>query len=225
MLLQMTRPVQAGIRQEKRMENISNHLANSNTTGFKADILSFDQVFKGLITVDHRQGDIRTTGNKLDVSINGDGFFKIQTPQGMRYTRNGNFTLNNEGSLVTQNGDLVQGNGGAIAIQGTEVFINKGGDIIVDGAVVDQLQVVSFDNVQKLKKDGFSLYSNPEKQPEVAPQEASIEQGSLENANITTVVEMTKMIDTHRMYEAFQKVIHSLDETDEKTINEVGRLQ
>ncbi len=79
MILQMTVPVQGGLRQEKQLEIIANHIANASTTGFKPDILSFDETFRASLTVDHRQGAIKKTGNNLDLAIDGNGFFKIQT--------------------------------------------------------------------------------------------------------------------------------------------------
>ncbi len=139
MLLQMTRPVQAGIRKQRQYEITANHLANLNTTGFKGDVLSFDRVFKANLTVDYSQGPLKATEGKFDIAINGDGFFKVQTGEGVRYTRDGNFILNQEGTLVTMNGDEVLSDSGPIAIEGNNVSINEAGEIEVDGEVVSVL--------------------------------------------------------------------------------------
>src|SRR5438876_6380039 len=89
----------------KIVDIITNNLANANTTGFKRDfgrILQGEQGFDVGTKVDLSPGDIVTTGNELDVAINGQGFFAVQTPNGVRYTRNGSFSLNNNGDLVTK---------------------------------------------------------------------------------------------------------------------------
>lgn len=224
MLLELTKSVQSGIRQERQYEIISNHLANANTTGFKGDILTFDQMMDAHLTVDLTQGDIKTTGNALDLALTDKGFFKIQTPQGVKYTRNGNFMLNAQGNLVTQTGDTVLGDGGPINIDGTEVVVHKNGDITVDGEIAGNLDIVFFNDPTLLEKDANSNFKFPGGvAAEIAPVNISVQQGALENPNIQTVKEMTKMIESHRTYETLQKLMHTFDEIDSKTINDVGR--
>lgn len=226
MLLQMMSPVQGGLRQEKKFEAIANHLANSATNGFKADILSFDHLLRTAHTVDHRQGDLKVTGNQLDVAIAGKGFFSIQTENGVRYTRDGCFTLDSQQQLVTQSGDVVLGEGGPIRIEGADVHINEAGQVYVDGAQAGILKVVEFESPQKLKKEGGSLFSyTGDPSDEQTPEAISVKQGALEQPNISVVVEMTKMIETQRMYEAYQKMVQTFDEIDAKSIDQVGRLQ
>ena len=220
MLLEMTRAAQTGLRKERQYELSSNHLANANTVGYKKEILSFDKMMKARLTTDHSDGDVRLTGNKLDLALQGNGFFKIQTPEGFRYTRNGNFTLNSEGLLVTQKGAPVIGGGGPISIQGVNVFINEAGEIFVDGEATVNLEVVDFIDREELQKEGENLFSfkgNP--LDEIVPEEVKVVQGGLETANLSTVYEMTKMIETQRMYETAQKMIRTLDELDTKAIS------
>lgn len=224
MILQMTRPVQAGLVQEKKFEIISNHLANADTNGFKGDILTFDEMLRAKLTLDLTQGDIKATGNNLDLALADEGFFKIQTSQGFRYTRNGSFSLNGENLLVTQSGDPVLGEDGPITIDGTDIRINEDGEVLSDGEIAGKLKIVTFRDMAKLQKDGSSLFLY-QGMPldETVPPTISVRQGALERANVSTVVEMTKMIETMRLYEAFQKVIQSCDEADGKAINEVGK--
>ncbi len=231
MILQMTRPVQGGLRQERQLELIANHIANVGTNGFKADILAFDQALKATQVVDFQQGDIKTTGNNLDVAISGNGFFKIQTPEGIRYTRDGNFTLNQDMVLVTQNGDPVLGGGGPIIIQGTEaettdnIQIGEDGEIRVDDEAGDRLDIVTFDDLKRMRKDRSSLFvydGLPGDEREA--DQYTVHQGALEGANISPAVEMAKMIQVHRMYEAIQKMIQTFDDIDSKAVTEVGRL-
>ncbi len=233
MLLQMTRPVQAGLRKQKHLEVISNHLANANTTGFKKDVLSFDRMMKAEMTVDHSQGSLRKTSSKLDVALKSPGFFKIQTPQGIRYTRDGNFSLNVDSNIVTQTGDLVLGEGGQPLtivgddqnLQSGKININTLGEIEIDGGAIGRLMVADFTDINQLEKDGSNYYVNtgtPDN--EINPENVAIEQGFLELSNISSVSEMIGMIDAHRMYETFQKMMQTLDDADSSAIDTVGRV-
>jgi flagellar basal-body rod protein FlgG len=225
MILQQTRPVQGGLRQERKFETVSNHLANLSTPGFKGDVLSFDAMFQARLNVDLSQGPIQDTGNKLDMALTDEGFFKVGTPQGIRYTRNGSFSLDNNGFLVTQGGDPVLGKNGPITIDGEDIFVNQGGEIVVDGAPAGIFDIVTLPDLENLRKEGSSNFiymgDNPE---EIPPLNIAVQQGALEGANVSSMVEMTKMIENHRMYESYQKMIKTFDETDGKVIDEVGRI-
>lgn len=226
MLLEMTRPVQGGLRQERKMEAVSNHLANADTNGFKKDVVSFDAKFKALITRDFSLGPIRTTGNPLDIALAEKGFFKIETPEGIRYTRNGNFTLDSDGTLVDQNGNPLLGQGGAIVINGNSVSINEAGEIFADQEFVDTLDIVTFADMQKMEKDALNNYVyRGDTRDEMAPDRINVKQMALEGSNIAVVDEMVRMIDYHRMYEIFQKSMLTFDEIDGKAINDVGILR
>lgn len=217
MLLEMTRATQTGIRNERQYELITNHLANAATPGYKREILSFDGMMKANLSTDFSDGDIRVTGNKLDLALRGEGFFKIQTPQGERYTRNGNFTLNPEGVLVTQKGNPVLGDGGEILIQGQDVFIDETGTVFVDREEIDALQVVGFPDKTLLTKEGGGMFAYEGNPLDEAPADASqVVQGSLEAANMSTVKEMAKMIETHRLFETAQRLMRTIDELDSK---------
>lgn len=231
MILQMTRPVQGGLRQERQFELIANHLANVSTAGFKGDILTFDQTMKAIQVVDHSQGKMRTTGNQLDVAISGQGFFKVQTPEGIRYTRAGNFTVDRESLLVTPDGHPVLGVGGPIVIRGTEsdisqnISVGEDGTVQVDGDTVGQLSVVDFADIRQLRKTAGTLfvYDGP-LGDEMAAQNAVVHQGTLEEPNISTAIEMTRMIQSHRLYEAYQKMVHSFDEINTRAVQEIGKF-
>jgi len=231
MIFDVTEVVQAGIRQEMKMETIINHLANVGTTGFKADILSFDEMLQANMSIDFSQGGFIPTGNSLDLAINGDGFFKIQTQRGIRYTRNGTFTLNSDNMLVTQNGDPVLGDKGPISIQGGRVEINDSGEIWVEDettgtmGMVGKPAIVDFPQKDRFTKEGESLFIyNGSPLDEIVPEGAIVRQGELEMPNVSTVVEMTKMIETMRNYESCMKTLQALDETDSKAINELGKI-
>lgn len=229
MILEMTRPVQGGLRQARKLEAVSNHLANADTTGFKKDVISFDQKFKAQLTKDFSQGDIKGTGNPFDIALAGPGFFKIETGEGIHYTRNGNFSLSSEGILVDMNGNPVLGQGGAIfidpaAVTGEGPEVNEAGEIRVGGEVVDTLDVVTFEDLNKLEKKGANLLAyTGNTADEIVPDNLVIKQMFLEGSNIQVVEEMVKMIDFHRMFETFTKSMMTFDEIDNKVISEVGR--
>ena len=224
MIQQMGYVVQGGLRQQLKLETQMNHLANVNTTGFKADIVSFDEMLRAKMTVDFTPGDLQQTGNDLDLALGDDGFFKIQTPDGVRYTRNGTFSLNADRMLVTQSGDLVLGDRGPILIEGTHIEINEAGEIRVDNQLAGNIAVVAFAEKEKLAKEGESLfaYTGPESD-ETVPEKISVLQGALESSNVRTVMEMTKMVETMRSFESCMKILRTLDETDTRVITELGR--
>jgi flagellar basal-body rod protein FlgG len=230
MILEVTRPVQGGLRQERKLESVSNNLANAETIGFKKDTISFDLKFKAQVNKDFSQGSLQTTGNALDVALSGEGFFKIETPEGIRYTRNGNFSLDINGVLVDQNGNPVLGQGGAIVIAGEEMeealSINQIGEISLGGEVIDTLDIVTFEDKRKLEREAENLLSYKGlTTDELQVEQTVVQHRTLENSNIQVVDEMVRMIDYHRMFETFTKSILTFDEVDNKAINDVGKLR
>ncbi|OGR45584.1 MAG: flagellar hook-basal body protein [Desulfobacula sp. RIFOXYB2_FULL_45_6] len=230
MILEVTRPVQGGLRQERKLESVSNNLANAETIGFKKDTISFDDKFRAQVNKDFSQGSLQTTGNALDAALSGEGFFKIETPDGIRYTRNGNFSLDINGTLVDQNGNPVLGQGGAIVIEGEnledELSINQIGEIIIAGEVIDTLDIVRFDDLRKMEREAENLLSYKGRTTdEIQVEQPVVQHKTLETSNIQVVDEMVRMIDYNRMFETFTKSIMTFDEIDNKAINDVGKLR
>jgi flagellar basal-body rod protein FlgG len=221
----MTQVVQGGLRQERKLEAITNHLANVSTTGFKGDVLSFDALFNARMNIDFTPGDIRETENDLDLALGEDGFFKVQTQRGIRYTRNGTFTLDRNNVLVTQDGNPVLGETGPIIIDGRDIEVNEAGEIRVDQQVVGKLSIASFSSKENLAKEGESLFVYRGEESDEEPLEnVKVVQGALEMPNVSSVVEMTRMIETLRSYESYQKMIQAYDEMDSKLISEVNKV-
>lgn len=231
MILEMTRPVQGGLRQERKLDAVSNHIANVDTTGFKKDVVSFDKKFKAQLNRDFSQGDIKTTGNPFDVALGSPGFFKVETVEGIQYTRDGRFSLNSEGVLVGMNGNPILGQGGAIfidttTIEGQGIEINSAGEIRVGEEVVDTLDVVSFEDLSKLERKGQNLFVyTGNTGDEILQENVVIKHMALEGSNVQVTEEMVKMIDYHRMFETFTKSMMTFDEVDNKAISEVGKPQ
>ncbi|MBN2124026.1 MAG: flagellar hook-basal body protein [Deltaproteobacteria bacterium] len=236
------------LKEEIRMGVLSNNLSNSNVVGFKKEGVSFSDMLsriasggagagspdgatgtdQGLLRVetDFSQGDTRSTGNALDFAIAGKGFFKVVTPEGIRYTRKGNFYLDSEGFLITADGDRVAGKGGPIQISGGEVHADGQGVITVDGDEAGQLDVVDFEDYKGLLKEGDALFRNAGEKPEIpVPVETRIEQESLEFSNVEATEEMIKMIQCLRAFESYQKAIQTIDNVNSRVVNEVSRLR
>ncbi len=231
------------ILQQLRLEVYANNLANVNTAGFKADqpifrIEDADQPAKAgenasslspyalplAYVTNFEPGPLQRTGGQMDVSIAGSGFFEIQTPDGLQYTRNGRFTINSNGVLSTQDGWPVMGQGGEIAIEGSRIVIGQEGEIAVDGEVVGVLKVVDFESPNLLTKTGGTLFKADNPAAGIGDaQDFRLSQGTLESSNVNAIRTMTEMIETLRVFETYQKVIRAADDATSKTVNEVGR--
>jgi flagellar basal-body rod protein FlgF len=165
---------------------------------------------------DFEQGSFKATDTKTDFAMGGQGFFAVQTPDGERYTRNGNFFLGKEGILETKDGYPVLGENGVIRLANDKFLVREDGKIYSqDGQEVDRLKVVRFDNERYLKKMGESFYttndiSGPAHIAE-GDERPRILQGYTETSNVNVVNEMVQMIEVNRAYEANQKTITSED--------------
>lgn len=191
-----------------------------------------------------KQGALQRTENNFDLALEGQGFFSIMTEKGERYSRNGAFTLNEDGILMNHNGNPVLGENGIIRIQQNNFTINEQGEILVNNAlsldprnvvgmsenewenpvVIDKLKLVDFENIREIKKDGESTYRETEfSGPPLPPAKIKVVQGFLEKSNVNIVREMVDMIEVQRSYEANQKSVLTHDQTLGKLINDVGR--
>lgn len=218
----------AALVMQQNMDQISNNLANVNTSGFKADRLIFNDMMTRQITTHQEQGPLRLTENPLDLALGSDGFFRIQTPRGERLTRDGAFKMLSDGMLVTSNGAPVLNAGGAPIMlnpQGPAPHITPNGTIFQGQDQLGQVSVVTVEDKHSLIKEGANLYTGRDSQlpPTVAPQEVNINQGYLEMSNVQVVSEMVNMINTHRSYEAYQKTLHVMQDIDQKAVTQVGR--
>ena len=236
--------------QRLRLQVLSNNLANINTTGFKEDQAMFRLVDPDLqqnvltnppsgavntlvnavipmtTHTDFTKGPLQQTGNPFDLAIDGDGFFSIQTDQGIRYTRNGAFSINPDGLLATADGDPVMGEGGEITIEGSEVRFDGSGAVIVDGAEVDKLRIVSISEMTALHKIGKTLFQLDETQGnEEQISYGGVQQGFLEGSNVNAVKAMTELIEVQRGYESYQKMIQTIGEIDARVISGVGTVE
>ncbi|MDL1956488.1 MAG: flagellar hook-basal body protein [Candidatus Desulfofervidus auxilii] len=215
------------IVQEERLNTITHNLANVNTPGYKKDIIGFRQYFLSAleyIQIDFTPGPLLPTDNPFDLAIEGDGFFVIETPDGIRYTRRGDFKLDQKHRLVTKQGFLVLGKKGVIFVRGKDFVVDQDGIVRVDGVAVDSLRIENFPKGTILKKEQNGLFV-PMNGATSSSVQAKVKQGYLEGANVNIVKEMANMIQTLRNYETCQKLIQCIDEITGRAINEVGIIK
>lgn len=229
----------------RRLEIISNNIANVSTPGFKASRPVFnaftgqDESGNGMLQntfvsmydsyVNFAAAPLLETGSKLDFAIEGDGFFAILTPDGTMYTRNGKFAVSQDRKLVTTEGYPVLGrSGGEIDVGGKdgnpEISVENDGSVFVDKAFVDVIKIVDFADKRYIRNYGKNLFMNiKEGEAEIIPENSNIRQGYYEVSNVDIMREMIEMIHTVRAYEAYTKIGESLDEVLGQLID-VSRL-
>jgi flagellar basal-body rod protein FlgF len=178
---------------------------------------------------DFSPGFLRQTGNPFDLALNDKGFFSVESPDGELYTRRGNFSISPEGVLVSQEGWPVMGDGGEIRVAGRnsnrrtlEVTVGEDGVLQVNGSKVGRIRVSDFSAPDSLTKVNGCYFKPGSAAPEPM-EDCRVAQGFLEMANVEAVQLMTEMIEIHRGYESYQRVIRSIDDLNSKSINEVGR--
>lgn len=251
-----------GTKQLKKLDVLSNNIANINTQGFKRDMLVYEEKtppfqptpLNGSATnnlnpfhgsdpavsyvqvtesqTDFTQGSLIKTDNPLDVAIEGKGFFVINTPTGIRYTRNGSFHLDGLGQLVDQKGNMIMTRSEEpilIPFGTKRVTIDQDGSIFggteLDQDPVGQLKIVNFNNLQALTKEGEGFYKISDSSvKEILVNDAKVLQGFTESSNANAIHEMIQMIETVRQLEAYQKIIQSIDEVDDQSVNSLGRI-
>jgi flagellar basal-body rod protein FlgF len=228
---------------EKRMEMISNNLANALTPGYKASRPKVNMVEDGNSPVSPDQltptfmnliesyihfsgAPLVETKNALDVAIEGDGFFVVSTKEGNMYTRNGKFTLDQDKRLVTLDGSPVLGQNGEVTIdarQGGDIKIENDGSIFVDKILVDRLKIADFADKKGLRNYGESKFVNTNPAAvEITPDNFTVKQGFYEASNVNVMNEMVDMMSTVRAYETYTKVDQFFGDMLEKLVN-MGR--
>jgi flagellar basal-body rod protein FlgG len=240
--------------QQTQLDVISNNLANVSTNGFKRSRTVFEdllyqsirpagaqanqqnQVPTGLeigtgvrpvATVrNYTQGSLQLTGNALDLAINGNGFFQVQRPDGVAYTRDGSFQVNNEGQLVTSNGLLVGEEPITIPPDAQAITVAPDGTVsasVIENGVLTvqqlgQLQIVTFINPAGLAPLGTNLFAESAASGAPAvnvPGTAGagvINQGYVEASNVNVVEELVSLIQTQRAYEINSRAISTSDQ-------------
>ncbi|PWC33173.1 flagellar basal-body rod protein FlgF [Azospirillum sp. TSO35-2] len=223
---------------QRQLDVTSNNIANMNTTGYKNQRMLFTEYLEkpGLhekvsfvqdraVVRDLTVGGMTQTGNPLDLALTGQGYFTVDTASGPRYTRAGNFRLNDQRQLVDGGGLPVLSNNGqplTIPAGTNDVKVSGDGTVATELGPVGKLNIVTFKNEQLMTEVGNGLYVTDE-QPTPAPVETKVAQGLLEGSNVKPVVEMTQMIDIQRQYMSAQRMIDNEHERIRSMIQKLGR--
>ena len=230
----------------KQMNIVSNNVANMNTAGYKQDNALFTSYINQtpdaagvgaapqFFTMDFGdfqdfgEGAFKNTGNTFDLAIKGDGFFCIETRDGEKYTRKGQFTLNEDGALTTTDGDFVMSENNTplfFAPGETEITISESGDVMTENGVIGRLKIAQFADNQKLLKTSGVLFDNREGNAVVfGSGNYRIAQGMVEASNVNAVAEMTNLVNIQRSYDYVQQMIDEEHDRLSNTISTFAEL-
>lgn len=236
------------IAREQAISNVSNNLANISTTGYRRSQVSFEAILRGERQTqeakginysrvrqnfsDFSGGPLRQTEDPLNFAINGDGFFKVQGPNGPLYTRRGDFTINAAGLLTTSsNLPVLDENNGQITLPDTatgKIAVDDKGNISLLGlqgaqTEVTRMAIVAINDKGKLKRESDTTFSLDPGGAEQPSENSRVVQGSLELANVNMSSELAQMIDSFRTFETYHKVLKSYSTIGE-TLDELGTL-
>jgi len=234
--------VSGAVLMQTQMDTITQNLANANTAGYKKDTLAFKdylvQPGAGIepdgrdmsdysgSKIDQSSGTTVSTGNKLDIALEGDGFIALD---GNRYTRRGDLKKDSDGYLTNHDGIKVMGTGGPIQLpaDSVEINIDLGGKVSVVQAgntqptQIDTIQITNFGLDANMGKAGDGMYTFS---GEGTPSTATIKQGYIETSNVDPIKEMVQMIETQREFESYQKAIQMFNSATEKVTSQLGSL-
>lgn len=229
-----------------QLETIANNLANVDTLGFKADRTQFQMALESQVrdvdgdlargaparafvqtagtNTDHAGGNVVQTGRGLDAAIQGPGFFAVETPGGVRYTRAGSFIVDANGNLATLDGRAVLGDGGPINVGGSEAHILASGDVVdTEENVLGRLRVEAFDDPRALEKEGTNLFKATPAAVGLPPENLRLVPGSVERSNVQAIRELATMMILQRGFDATLQVMKSDDQATDQLIREFSQ--
>jgi flagellar basal-body rod protein FlgF len=222
------------VAQSQALDATANNIANATTAGYRGDRVTFREalgaarsadvalVGPGATQLDQRAGALTSTENPLDLALEGDGVFGVDTPQGPRYTRAGNFRLDDAGTIVTADGFKVRGDGGApITIPaGTQVIaVSPAGEVSADGQAVGKLELAGFAS-KELRREGGSLFSAARPGPAGDPPQ--VRSGMLEASNVNIVRGVVDLVKVSRTYESLMRVIQGYHDVESRAARDLG---
>ena len=236
----------AGLSQQ---EALIQNLSNMRTVGYKADEVTVKDfpslllaqvrgtktvskvgemgtgVAMANLTTNFDSGPLRLTDNPLDFAIAGDGFFQLQTEDGVRYTRDGRFHLDGDGRLVSADGYPVLGENGDITIPPGDLAVSSSGAIFVNDEQIGQLSLVKFDDLSVLKKESKNLFSASDGSAQAMDAtEIQVNQGYLEDSNVDVTKMITEMTSVLRAYQLSQHMVQVQDRINGRAASEIGRV-
>jgi len=228
---------------QHELDVLANNVANVDTAGFKVESLTVQDDPRSLpaqdsgprmvnfvldtgVVRDFGQGALKATAGPLNLAIDGEGFFRVSTAAGERYTRDGRLAMDAQGRIVTASGDPVQGDGGDITLDPTkgEPKIAQDGTVSQNGQIVARISLVGFANLSALSKDGAGYYRNVSNLQPQTSTTARVRQGMLEASNVEPITQMTRLIEVTRAYENISRMIENTSSLSSKSIDKLGSL-
>jgi flagellar basal-body rod protein FlgF len=229
----------------RELDIVANNIANANTTGFKVEQLMVRTdpakpartaggtnpvkfVLDDGVARDFSQGALNQTGGDLDMALEGQGFFKVSTAGGERYTRDGRFTMSPEGKLVTQNGQAVlDDSGGEITMDPLKgpVSVSRDGTLSQGAERVGKIGVVTPTDLAAFRKEGDNLYRNTTNDTPQPATSAVVHQGMLEASNVQSIQQITKLIEVNRAYESVAKMMNDTSDLSRTAVERMGKVQ
>ncbi len=234
----------------QRLDQVSMNLTNSLTPGYKRQLAvshAFSELVQnsGLaggqplatqqveIMTDNRPGTLKFTGQSLDLALGNDGYFEVSTDQGPAYTRQGNFQIDSRGRIVTSQGYPVMGKNGEIFVNTNAPSIDSAGNVserartngVTEGDAlvkVDQLKILKFANTKQARHLGNGLLALDGNMTQTTDDEIKLQQGYLENSNVSSVQEMVQLMQTMRHFESMQRTVQGYDELLGTAIRKLG---
>ena len=223
----------AMLQDQMRLQSINQNVANMQTPGYKRQLLEstgIDNHFQAQMAAVEQQmqratqplqGTVIQSNRPNELALTGDGFFEVQTDQGIFYTRRGDFQVNGQGELTTATGARLLGKGGAIRVDDNAFTVDINGNLFIGQRKIDQLNIVQFTHPEQLNYQGQGLYTTQEA-PQPADSSTHVLQGSLEQSNVKSIDEMMNMIKTARHFESSQRVMRTADQLLSTAINQLG---
>ncbi|MBW7910812.1 MAG: flagellar basal-body rod protein FlgF [Alphaproteobacteria bacterium] len=224
---------------QQQMNMTANNLANMSTPGYRAQQTLFseymtqprggDVIRQSTNSGSYRDlsvGSLTQTHNPFDVALQDRGYFVVQTPGGLRYTRDGSFTLDANGQLVNKNGYAVMNeNNEPIQVQAdaTQIRITEDGEITSEFGTIGRIKVANVENEQAMTRTGENLFSADDQQ-EQPVENVRIVQGFTENANVNPVIEMNRMIEILRTYQSAQRMLQNDHERIRNAIQKLTQV-
>ena len=221
------------------LEVISNNVANSDTVGFReVKLLEREFVVRYPNTKNNiynndistfrntQDGPVNKTENSLDLAIVGNGFFTIQTPEGIRLTRAGNFTLAPNKNITTFQGfNLLDTSQSAITITNQEqpIYIDRNAGLFINNEKITDISIVTVKNLQKLKAVGQNLYEVPDSENIIPSTNFSLLQGYIENSNVDKLKQMTSLIEVQRDVSAVTGMLDTYNNMTNSSITTLGK--
>jgi flagellar basal-body rod protein FlgF len=224
------------VAQSHALDATANNIANATTAGFRGHRVLFREALanarsvdlapmtSGTASIDSTPGALNQTDNPLDLALEGDGYFAVTTPDGARYTRAGNFRLDDNRTLVTSEGFAVRGRGGqpiAVPQEATQIDVAADGTVNADGQPIGTLEIVKL-AAGSTKREGNTLYATTAPPVDDDGPLPRVRSGMLESSNVNVVRGVADLVRVSRSYESLMRVIQGYHDIESRAARDIG---